>query len=194
VKQLLQVPTLRPHRNPVQGSNRMWLPLAKTQEQGLSVQARPQRTTRRCAACRGEHKAWNYQCPTRKAERAKARAAYDVRSYYHPVAETPRRSIPSEVPAATVRRSKLAQAPALTRRRSPGIDRRLDEDRSGPMRELLLTQWSSTTRQHTRTAAKGRKSTPYLPGELWKSPETPCNQHRAATASTWRPTRTTKHE
>jgi hypothetical protein len=69
---------------------------------------------RKCAACRGEHEAWSYQCPTRKEERAKARAAYDVRPYYHPVAETPRSNIPLETPAATVRRSRPVQAPAST--------------------------------------------------------------------------------
>jgi hypothetical protein len=69
---------------------------------------------RKCAACRGEHEAWSYQCPTRKEERAKARAAYDIRPHYHPVAETPRSSIPLEVPAATARRSRPAQAPAPT--------------------------------------------------------------------------------
>jgi hypothetical protein len=69
---------------------------------------------RKCAACRGGHEAWSYQCPTRKEERAKARAAYDVRPYYHPVAETPRNNIPSEAPAAVVRRSRPAQAPAPT--------------------------------------------------------------------------------
>jgi hypothetical protein len=41
---VLQVPTLRPHRNPVQGNNRMWLLRARTREQGMSVQARPERT------------------------------------------------------------------------------------------------------------------------------------------------------
>ena len=39
-KAVLQVPTLRPHRNPVQGNNRMWLLRARTREQGMSVQAR----------------------------------------------------------------------------------------------------------------------------------------------------------
>ena len=41
---VLQVLTLRPHRNPVQGNNRMWLLRARTREQGMSVQARPERT------------------------------------------------------------------------------------------------------------------------------------------------------
>jgi hypothetical protein len=69
---------------------------------------------RKCAACRGEHEAWSHQCPTRKEERAKARAAYDVRPYCHPFAETPRNSIPSVVPVAAVRRSRPAQAPTPT--------------------------------------------------------------------------------
>jgi hypothetical protein len=72
---------------------------------------------RKCAACRGEHEAWSHQCPTRKEEKAKARTAYDVRPYYHPIAETPRGSTSSEVPATTAQRSRPAQAP-ITRNRS----------------------------------------------------------------------------
>lgn len=42
---------------------------------------------RKCAACRGEHEAWSGQCPTRKEEMAKVKAAYKARPKYHP--ETP---------------------------------------------------------------------------------------------------------
>ncbi|KAJ6439009.1 reverse transcriptase [Purpureocillium lavendulum] len=42
---------------------------------------------RKCAACRGEHEAWSGQCPTRKEEMAKVKAAYKARPNYHP--ETP---------------------------------------------------------------------------------------------------------
>ena len=41
---VLQVLTLRPHRNPVQGNNRMWLLRARPREQGLPFEARPEYT------------------------------------------------------------------------------------------------------------------------------------------------------
>ncbi|KAF9733767.1 hypothetical protein PMIN01_08110 [Paraphaeosphaeria minitans] len=44
-------------------------------------------TTKKCALCRGEHEAWNRQCPARKAETAKMKIAYDTRPRYHPVPE-----------------------------------------------------------------------------------------------------------
>ncbi|KAF1934712.1 hypothetical protein EJ02DRAFT_489299, partial [Clathrospora elynae] len=37
-----------------------------------------QSVPRRCATCRGEHEAWNCQCPTRKDEIAKAKFAYQI--------------------------------------------------------------------------------------------------------------------
>ncbi|KAJ6437877.1 Serine/threonine-protein kinase MST20 [Purpureocillium lavendulum] len=42
---------------------------------------------RKCADCRGEHEAWSGQCPKRKEEMAKVKAAYKARPKYHP--ETP---------------------------------------------------------------------------------------------------------
>jgi hypothetical protein len=44
---------------------------------------------RKCAACQGEHEAWNGQCPTRKQELAKVKAAYKTRPRYHPENPTP---------------------------------------------------------------------------------------------------------
>ena len=41
---------------------------------------------RKCAVCKGEHEAWSQQCPARKEEKAKAKAAYDTRPYYHATA------------------------------------------------------------------------------------------------------------
>jgi hypothetical protein len=38
---------------------------------------------RKCTTCRGEHEAWNRQCPTRKDEIAKAKFAYEMRPRYH---------------------------------------------------------------------------------------------------------------
>ena len=108
---------------------------------------------RKCAACRGEHEAWSYQCPTRKEERAKARAAYDVRPYYHPVAETPRSSIPSEVPAATVRRSRLAQAPASTQ--PAPITRNRSQTGRGQKRTNAGTSVDSAEQQNPSTQASG---------------------------------------
>ena len=71
---------------------------------------------RKCANCRGEHESWSHQCPTRKEERAKAKALYDIRPYYHPVAESSGTIAPLETPATSTRRSRPNQvaAPART--------------------------------------------------------------------------------
>ena len=108
---------------------------------------------RKCAACQGGHEAWNYQCPTRKEERAKARAAYDVRPYYHPVAETPRNSIPSEAPAAAVRRSRPAQAPAPTQ--PAPITRNRSQPGRGQKRTNAGTAVDPADQQNPSTQASG---------------------------------------
>jgi hypothetical protein len=41
IEAVLQVPKIRPHRNPVQGSNSMWLLCAGARYQGLPVKVRP---------------------------------------------------------------------------------------------------------------------------------------------------------
>ena len=48
---------------------------AQEHESRVSPSKLDRNVPRKCAACRGEHEAWSYQCPTRKEERAKARAA-----------------------------------------------------------------------------------------------------------------------
>jgi hypothetical protein len=108
---------------------------------------------RKCAACRGGHEAWSYQCPTRKEERAKARAAYDVRPYYHPVAETPRNNIPSEAPAAVVRRSRPAQAPAPTQ--PAPITRNRSQPGRGQKRTNAGTTVDPADQQNLPTQASG---------------------------------------
>jgi hypothetical protein len=108
---------------------------------------------RKCAACRGEHEAWSYQCPTRKEERAKARAAYDVRPYYHPVAETPRSNIPLETPAATVRRSRPVQAPASTQ--PTPISRNRSQTGRGQKRTNVGTTVDSAEQHNSSTQASG---------------------------------------
>ena len=108
---------------------------------------------RKCAACRGEHEAWSHQCPTRKEERAKARAAYDVRPYYHPVAETPRNNIPLETPAATVRRSRPAQGPASTQ--PAPITRNRSQTGRGQKRTNAGTSVDSAEQQNPSTQASG---------------------------------------
>lgn len=118
---------------------------------------------RKCAACRGGHEAWSYQCPTRKEERAKARAAYDVRPYYHPVAETPRNSIPSEAPATAIRRSRPAQAPtptqpALTQpapTQPAPITRNRSQPRRGQKRTNVGTTVDPADQQNPSTQASG---------------------------------------
>lgn len=58
---------------------------------------------RKCAACRGEHEAWNRQCPTRKDEIAKAKFAYQMRPRYHQVIETRARTVQLEAPTPVPR-------------------------------------------------------------------------------------------
>ena len=81
-----------------------------------------------------------------------------------------------------------------SRHRSPGTDRNPDEDRRGQTLEPLSIQPTSRTRQHRQAAARGPRGTSYLPGGLWKQPGTAHSRRRAATASTWKSTLTTKHE
>ena len=80
---------------------------------------------RKCAACGGAHEAWNQDCPTRKDERARTKAAYATRSQYHPVPEA---SGPSTQPGWTtgmLRRRRSARdmvqssGPTAARESSP---------------------------------------------------------------------------
>jgi hypothetical protein len=61
-----------------------------------------QSVPRKCATCRGEHEAWNRQCPTRKDEIAKAKTAYEMRPRYYHVAETAGRNAQLEILTAAV--------------------------------------------------------------------------------------------
>ena len=78
---------------------------------------------RRCTTCRGEHVAWNHQCPTRREEIAKAKSAYEMRPRYHHVAEAVGQAVQLET-TATIRRSRPSQTAApvqtvqITRNRS----------------------------------------------------------------------------
>jgi hypothetical protein len=42
---------------------------------------------RKCATCHGAHEAWSQQCPTRREELARTKAAYENRPRYHPVTD-----------------------------------------------------------------------------------------------------------
>ncbi|KAI3545670.1 zinc knuckle [Colletotrichum abscissum] len=53
-------------------------------------------TPRKCAACYGEHEAWHGGCPTRIREKAKIKAAYGLRSRYHPEQTAPQPVLGSE--------------------------------------------------------------------------------------------------
>ena len=94
--------------------------------------------------------------------------------------------------------SDAADPLKLLRRRSRhrllGTDRNPDEGRRGRTLEPLSIQPTSRTRQHRQAAARGPRGTSYLPGGLWKQPGTAHSRRRAATASTWKSTLTTKHE
>ncbi|KAJ3560527.1 hypothetical protein NPX13_g9270 [Xylaria arbuscula] len=74
---------------------------------------------RKCATCQGAHTSWSSQCPTRKDEMAKVRAAYDTRPIYHPVIEKiPQDPTPGE--RRTIAKNPgQAQEPRIARSRSP---------------------------------------------------------------------------
>ncbi|KAF1923274.1 uncharacterized protein M421DRAFT_104512 [Didymella exigua CBS 183.55] len=73
-----------------------------------------QTIARKCAACRGEHEAWSRQCPTRKDEMAKARAAYEMRPRYHHVSQTAGQHAQLDIPTSTIRRRRPSQPAAAS--------------------------------------------------------------------------------
>lgn len=119
---VLQVPKIRPHRNPVQGTNSMWLLCAGTRHPGLPIEIRPERA-KEMHDLPGRTLAWNHQCPTRREEIAKAKSAYEMRPRYHHVAEAVGQAVQLET-TATIRRSRPSQTAApvqtvqITRNRS----------------------------------------------------------------------------
>ncbi|PSN59123.1 hypothetical protein BS50DRAFT_659047 [Corynespora cassiicola Philippines] len=67
---------------------------------------------KKCATCRGDHKAWSRQSPTRKKKIAKVKAAYDSRLPYHTVPETSNvNSQPATAPEA-VNRNRTGPRPS----------------------------------------------------------------------------------
>jgi hypothetical protein len=68
---------------------------------------------RKCATCRGEHEAWNRQCPTRKGKITKAKIAYEMRPRYHQVVDTRSQATQPEMPAIA-RRSRASQNATLS--------------------------------------------------------------------------------
>ena len=79
---------------------------------------------RKCAACHGGHEAWSQQCPTRKEELARTKAAYATRSQYHLVA-TSTLTVPNEETTART-------ATTLRRKRSAHDEGHHSHARSGP--------------------------------------------------------------
>ncbi|KDN61236.1 hypothetical protein CSUB01_11874 [Colletotrichum sublineola] len=69
-------------------------------------------TPRKCAACHGEHEAWNGRCPTRIREKAKIRTAYNQRSRYHLEQAAPQ---PALGPEARTRPNPRTARPTLDR-------------------------------------------------------------------------------
>ena len=73
---------------------------------------------RKCAACHGEHEAWHSQCPTRKQEMAKIKAAYKARPKYHP--ESPTLTMPSGETGTRTRGTNKPELPRTGQRQSQG--------------------------------------------------------------------------
>jgi hypothetical protein len=88
---------------------------------------------RKCAVCPGAHEAWSRQCPTRKEELEKTKAAYDNRPYYHPIPEDP--------------------APAKQTGLTSGPPRRIRSTR-----DIIQTLEERSTKGSTQTG-RGRKRT-----------------------------------
>ena len=65
--------------------------------------------SRKCAVCHGEHEAWSQQCPARKDELARAKAAYATRPLYHPVPATSTTSVQFGGAAGGLRRKRSAR-------------------------------------------------------------------------------------
>lgn len=80
---------------------------------------------RKCATCQGAHEAWSQQCPTRKEEMARTKAAYLNRAKYHPVVEVADPTTQPGNTTETLRRRRSArdltaqQHPRTTRPSSP---------------------------------------------------------------------------
>lgn len=79
--------------------------------------------SRKCAACRGEDEAWSRQCPTRKDEIAKARAAYEMRPRYHHVSQTAGQNAQLDIPTSTIRRRRPSQPAAASQPTQPTRNR-----------------------------------------------------------------------
>ncbi|KAF1934128.1 uncharacterized protein M421DRAFT_388533 [Didymella exigua CBS 183.55] len=61
---------------------------------------------------------WQGECLTRKEEKAKAKAAYDMQPHYHPVAETLGRNVAQDTSAATAQRNRTNLATQRGRKRT----------------------------------------------------------------------------
>ncbi|KAJ6436165.1 restless-like transposase [Purpureocillium lavendulum] len=103
---------------------------------------------RKCAACRGEHEAWNSQCPTRKQELAKIKDAYKARPKYHP--ENPMPFVPAA--GDSLNRTKETTRPGrptLEPRQSQGT--RPSRSRS-PTKKIQKRQTPTSSQSHNENA------------------------------------------
>ncbi|KAJ6437601.1 zinc knuckle [Purpureocillium lavendulum] len=103
---------------------------------------------RKCAACRGEHEAWNSQCPTRKQELAKIKDAYKARPKYHP--ENPMPLVPAA--GDSLNRTKETTRPGrptLEPRQSQGT--RPSRSRS-PTKKIQKRQIPTSSQSHNENA------------------------------------------
>jgi hypothetical protein len=112
---------------------------------------------KRCATCRGEHEAWSYQCPTRKEEKAKARAAYDRQPYYHPVVQMADSSPPLQTSAS----ASSGEAQQAGKRAAGAAADREDRTQRLPLQPRRPDRYQPQM-QLRREAADGRPHPPPL--------------------------------
>jgi len=106
--------------------------------------------TRKCAACKGAHEAWNNRCPVRKTELSKVKAAYDARQPYH--------FVPPTRGKQTIERFAFSERPAEPAPMANGNQR----GRNGAISTGTpsLTQPSSSGRQNPRSKSPTKSRAP----------------------------------
>ncbi|OHW97034.1 reverse transcriptase [Colletotrichum incanum] len=99
-------------------------------------------TPRKCAACYGEHEAWNGRCPTRIREKAKIKTAYNQRPRYHPEQTAPQ---PALGPEARTRPNPRTTRPTL----EPGQSQENQPGRSRSRTKKVQKRPNPTTTQES---------------------------------------------
>lgn len=130
--------------------------------------------SRKCAVCHGKHEAWSQQCPARKDELARAKAAYAARPHYHPVPATSATSVQFGGVTGGLRRKRSArdlgsqpetEVPGTTsqairghKRTNTGIVPGAGTDKENEPPEAMSSQRPQRTIHPSRRALEARSS------------------------------------